>query len=101
MRYMLICNNCGQKHFTNGANLDLFEVKTAPLPKNANGLSKEMYDLPKRYKCYNCGMLFKIVKNKEATEKKEEAKEENLPIGDDYLKQWENESLKSIRKKKS
>lgn len=63
MKYMLICNNCNNKIYTTGQDMSgLVEVKTAPVPKRANGVTKDDFKTPKRYKCPHCGYLFKIVK---------------------------------------
>ena len=103
-KYMLICTNCGAKHFTDGRDIsNLVEVKTAPLPKNANGRSKDTRELPKKFKCFNCGHVFKIVALKvpEQEKKQEETiNNEDFMGADGYLKQWENEILKSARMKK-
>jgi transcription elongation factor Elf1 len=101
-KYMLICNNCGQKHFTDGQDTTgLVEVQKAPLPKNANGRDKSFYEMPKRFKCYNCGHLFRTIPLKPGEVKKEEKKEERKEVPDDeYLKNWENECLRSIRNRR-
>jgi hypothetical protein len=105
MKYMLICDRCGQKHFTDGDTKDLVEVKSAPLPRRAIGKlvgaeKEDFYQLPKRFKCYNCGYLFRTT-NLPVPEKKEEVKQEKFDMcsEEDYLKTWERESLKSARKK--
>lgn len=101
---MLICHSCGQKHYTDGSDIsNLSEIKSAPLPKNADGVNKDTYDVPKKLKCYNCGMIFKIVKltTEQPKEEIKEEKEDSFPTGDDYFKHWENEVLKSTRTKKT
>lgn len=97
MKYMLICNNCGTKHFTDGNTSDLTEVKSAPPPKRADGVTKDTQTMPKKFKCYNCGFLFRTVKLAEEQTKKEETRKED--ISEDYLNKWENEILRSIRNK--
>ena|SRR5579859_7172744 len=101
MKYMLICNNCGQKHFTNGNDIsNLTEVKTAPLPRHADGVNKEIQEVTRKFRCSHCGMLLKVVKLEKKEETKEEIKQEEIIFNDeDHLKNWENEILKSIRKK--
>lgn len=101
-KYMLICNNCGTKHFTTGKDTShLVEVKTAPLPKNANGVVKDTRDMPKKFKCYNCGYLFRIValNTPKVEPTPEHITEQDFQGADGYLKQWENEVLRSARKK--
>jgi hypothetical protein len=96
--YLLICQNCGQKHFTDGSNLDgLVEVKNnADLMKP----NKEIYPLPRKFRCNSCGYLFKTTKIIEEKKKEIPRKEEELLDDSAYLKQWENECLRSIRRKK-
>lgn len=102
-RYRLICQHCGYVHFTDGSDVsNLIEVKNAPLPKNANGKSTDAVPLPRKFKCSNCGYCFRAVKI--PVDKKPEKGIElpppvDIPDDDAYLKQWENESLKSNRKK--
>jgi len=63
MKYMLICNNCNHKIFTDGKDLQgLTQVMTAPLPKRANGKDKSTAEQPKKFKCPKCGYLLHIVK---------------------------------------
>ena len=100
MQYLLICQFCGQKHCTDGSDVsNLVEHKTAPVPKRADGKDKTYADLPKKLKCYTCGRLFKIVKVGAPAQKKPELPETLLKPNEDYLKDWESEVLKSIRKK--
>lgn len=100
MKYMLICQHCGHKHFTDGSDTtDLIEVPTASPPKHANGTSKDICDLPKKFKCYKCGYVFKIVKLNQEMPKPTQ-KEKNLEsIEEDYFNKWNNEVLNSHRKK--
>jgi DNA-directed RNA polymerase subunit M/transcription elongation factor TFIIS len=98
---MLLCQNCGNKHFTDGSDTsNLVEVKTAPPPRHANGTSKDTCDLPKKFKCFKCGYVFKIVKLTSEVKKERvvDEKEEKFD-GDDYFKKWENDVLKFSRKK--
>lgn len=98
--YMLICDSCGQKHFTDGSDVsDLTELKTAPPPKRANGVDKTTAELPKKFKCYNCGMLFRIIQTGENKPAGPVIVQDEPDYGDDYLKRWEKECLKSARTK--
>jgi DNA-directed RNA polymerase subunit RPC12/RpoP len=63
MKYMLLCNICGNKLFTDGKDLSgLSEVATAPTPKRGDGKSKETINQKKKLKCPQCGYLLHIVK---------------------------------------
>lgn len=63
MKYMLLCNNCSNKVFTDGKDLSgLIEVAQAPLPKRADGKNKETINQKKKLKCPKCGYLLHIVK---------------------------------------
>ena len=63
MKYMLICNNCSNKVFTDGKDLGgLVEVPTAPIPKKGDGKNKEVVKQKKKLKCPKCGFLLHIVK---------------------------------------
>lgn len=100
MKYMLICDSCGQKHFTDGSDVSgLVELKTAPLPKRADGVDKTTMELPKKFKCYNCGMLFRIIQTGEDKPVAPVVIKEEPDLGEDYLKKWEKECLKSVRKR--
>ena len=68
MKYLLICSHCGNKCHTDGGGRsrgDFVEVKTAPLPSRANGSDKTFKPLPKKFKCGQCGYIFKIVRLQE------------------------------------
>ena len=63
MKYMLLCNHCGNKVFTDGKELGgLVEVPTAPIPKRGDGKNKETVNQKKKLKCPKCGYLLHIVK---------------------------------------
>lgn len=63
MKYMLLCNNCPNKVFTNGTDIDKFSIiPTAKLPKRGDGKSTEAIEQKKKIRCPECGYLFKIVK---------------------------------------
>lgn len=91
----LICYHCGNRH--SGVE-GLVEIKSAPIPKFANGTSQETMQPNKLYKCYNCGFAFKPVKIEEK-KVEVEIKRQEVPEGDAYFKMFENEVLKSQRKK--
>lgn len=106
-RYLLMCQNCGTKHYTDGSDTsNLVEVKSAPLPARANGKDSSSFSaIPKKYKCFNCGFVFKISRvagsTPEVKETKERVREEAPPPEDpdEYIKKWAAESLKSVRNK--
>lgn len=63
MKYMLLCNHCNNKVFTDGKDLDgLVEVPCAAIPKRGDGKNKETITQKKKLKCPKCGYLFHIVK---------------------------------------
>ena len=102
-KYMLICSSCNNKHFTNGHDVgDLFfEVKTAPPPKHADGVNKETQDMPRKFRCPQCGYIFKIVKLKQETPEDIEdphyKANVDLPSDKDKdLIEFEKEMIKSI-----
>jgi hypothetical protein len=77
MKYLLLCNHCGNKVFTNGSPeelKDLVQVAVSPLPKRANGKDKATMEQLKKFKCQKCGYIFHIVKLTAGSEK---SKEEN------------------------
>lgn len=101
-KYLLYCQNCGLKHYTDGSDTTgMVEVKQAPVPKRADGKDRSTTTMGRKLKCYNCGHLFKVSKTPGAAAPKpaERKREEPPPIADpeEYLKQWEQESLKSVR----
>jgi len=99
-KYLLICQNCGQKHYTDGTDTQtLTEIKSAPLPSRADGKDKTFAQLPKRFRCYTCGNTFKTTKLTGPTPDKPTLFEEPELDSDAYIRQWENESLKSVRNK--
>lgn len=69
LKYMLICNHCQNKVFTDGKeNLDqLREIPTAAIP-----LTKGSKPQIKKYKCPRCGYVFHIVKLTEEEVKKDD-----------------------------
>jgi hypothetical protein len=81
MRYMLLCNHCNNKVFTDGKDLsNLVEVPTANIPKRGDGKSKETVEQKKKLKCPKCGYLFHIVKLAVDKPKTEEIDPQEPPI---------------------
>lgn len=82
MKYMLFCEHCQNKMFTNGNDLqNLVEIPTASIPKRGDGKNKETFQQRKKLKCPKCGYVFKIVKldNTPDTPEKPEAIEREEP----------------------
>jgi DNA-directed RNA polymerase subunit RPC12/RpoP len=81
MKYMLFCQHCSNKVFTDGKDLDyLYQVPLSAIPKRADGKDKSLFEQRKKIKCPECGYIFTIVKLKpdEVVSPKEE-KEIEIP----------------------
>ncbi len=63
MKYMLLCQHCNNKVYTDGKDISGFtEVASAAIPKRGDGKSKEVINQKKKLKCPQCGYVFHIVK---------------------------------------
>lgn len=97
MKYLLICSHCGKKHYTDGDVSEIPEVRNSAPLHNKKG---EEIKLAKKFRCDQCGYLFKVVRTEEKKEEIKERERPELPDDETYLKQWENEVLKSVRNRK-
>ena len=71
MQYLLYCSHCGNKHFTDGNNIDMIEIKSAPLPLRADGKTTTTKKLPRKFKCPQCGFILKPIKTEEKPPEKQ------------------------------
>jgi len=77
MKYLLRCENCSHKIYTDGKDLQgLIEIPTAAIPKRGSGTDKETVSQKKKIKCPKCGYILRIIKLEAA---KEEPKQEETP----------------------
>ncbi len=77
MKYMLYCQRCSNKVFTDGKDLSfLVEVPVASIPKRGDGRNKELFEQRKKFKCPECGYVFTIVKLKQEAAVEEEPKDD-------------------------
>jgi hypothetical protein len=82
MKYMLFCQHCSNKVFTDGKDLNfLVEVPLSAIPKRGNGKDGEVFQQRKKFKCSECGYVFTIVKLKpdEIVAPPKEEKEVDIP----------------------
>lgn len=96
----MYCNNCSNKVFTDGINIDLVEVRYAKPPLRADGKSKELKNMGRKFKCDKCGMVMTSSQLSYDPPKAEDVKNDVPPDMDEIIARKTKLTAKDIRERR-